>query len=271
LRLGENHFWLSLSDSDVLLWAKGVALNSGLEVNIREPDSGTLQLQGPKSKQVAQELFGDRVLDIPYYHLLETRIQDIDVVVARTGYSAGVGYEIYLRNADGQARKLWDAVLEAGRPYDISVIGPSQIRRTEAGILSYRADITLEDNLYEVGLGWMVNLDQEADFIGREALKRIKAQGVKRKLVGVEIHGDPMPGKAFIDDFWPVIRDGAQIGRVTSASYSPRLKKTIGFAMVPIEYADLGTELTVDAPPGETTATVVKKPFIDPKKGIPKT
>ncbi len=166
--------------------------------------------------------------------------------------------------------KLWDRVLEAGRPYNISVIGPSHIRRMEAGIISYGADMTLDDNPYEVGLGWTVNLDQEADLIGKEALKRIKAEGVKRRLVGVGIHGAPISGGGYIDHFWPVNQDGTQIGRVTSACYSPRLEKNIGYAMVPIEQAGLGTELTVDAPSGETTATVVRKPFFDPKKEIPK-
>ena len=269
-RIGENHIWLSLADSDVLLWAKGVAVYAGMDVHIQEPDVALVQVQGPKSKQVIRELFGDRLLELPYYYLTEAHLDDMDVVVSRTGFSGEVGYEICLRNSRRDAVKLWDRVLEAGRPYNISVIGPSHIRRMEAGILSYGADMTLDDNAYEVGLGWTVNLGQEADFIGKEALKRIKAEGVKRRLVGVEIHGAPISGGGYIDHFWPVNQDGTQIGRVTSACYSPRLEKNIGYAMVPIEQASLGTELTVEAPIGETTATVVRKPFFDPKKEIPK-
>ena len=272
LRLDNNHFWLSVADSDVLLWAKGVAFNSGLNVHIQEPDVGPVQLQGPKSRQVMQDLFGDRVLDLPYYHLFTAKLDDMNVVVSRTGYTGEVGYEIYLHNASRHALKLWDTVLEAGRPYNISVVGPSHIRRLEAGILAYGADMTLENNPYEIGLGRMVGLDQEADFIGKEALRVIKARGVQRKLVGVEIHGDPLGTyvDGSMEDFWPVIRDGTQIGHITSACRSPRLEKNIGYAMLPIKQGDLGTELTVQTPAGKTTATVIKKPFIDPKKEIPK-
>jgi aminomethyltransferase len=118
-------------------------------------------------------------------------------------------------------------------------------------------------------LEYTVDLDQEADFIGKEALKRIAAEGVKRKVVGVEIEGDPLVG--YIEDYLQVVEDGVQIGQISSAFYSPRLKKNIGFALVPIEYADLGTEITVRSRTGETTARVVERPFIDPKKETPKT
>jgi aminomethyltransferase len=124
-------------------------------------------------------------------------------------------------------------------------------------------------NPYEVGLEYTVELDQEADFIGKEALKRIAAEGVERKVVGVEIEGDPLIG--YIEDYLQVVEDGAQIGQISSAFYSPRLKKNIGYALVPIEYTDLGTELTVKSNVGETTARVVERPFIDPKKETPKT
>lgn len=97
-RLGENHFWLALADSDTLLWAKGVALNSGLNVQIREPDVSPIQVQGPKSKDVMQTLFGDKVLELPYYYFLETELDGIPVIVTRTGWTGEVGYEIYLRD-----------------------------------------------------------------------------------------------------------------------------------------------------------------------------
>ncbi|MEE9324248.1 MAG: glycine cleavage T C-terminal barrel domain-containing protein [Dehalococcoidia bacterium] len=271
-RLGENHFSLSVADSDVLLWVKGVAVYAGMNVHIQEPDVGLVQVQGPKSRQVMRDLFGDRVMSLPYYYLFEAKLDDMDVVVSRTGYSNELGYEICLRNSSRDGIRLWERVLEAGRPHDIAVIGPCHIRRIEAGILAYGADMTLEDNPYEVGMGWAVDLEKEGDFIGKEALKRIKEEGVKRKLVGVEISGDSVG--AYNDgsmvDFWPVRRGDTQIGRVTSACYSPRLEKNIGYAMVPIEYAELGTEFTVDTAFGERAARVVPKPFFDPKKEIAK-
>jgi aminomethyltransferase len=191
LRLGENHFWLAVADSDVLLWAKGVALNSGLDVKIDEPDVSPMQVQGPKSKQVVAELFGGAVLNLGYYHFLETELDGIPVVVTRTGWTGEVGYEIYLRDGS-RGTELWDRVLEAGRAFDIAATGPSDIRRIEAGILNYGTDITLDTNPFEVGLDWQVNLDQEADFIGRGALERIAFEGPRRWLVGVEIDGEPL-------------------------------------------------------------------------------
>ena len=277
LRLGENHFWLSVADGDVLLWAKGVAVNSGLNVEIREPDVAPVQIQGPKSKALMNDLFGDRILDMRYYFMDEFELEGMEVVVSRTGYSGEVGYEIYLRNASRDAMKLWDTILEAGEPHNLSPIGPCQIRRVEAGILSYGSDIALDNNSYsdyaflnpyEVGLEYTVQLDQEADFVGKEALTRIASQGVTRKVVGVEIEGDPMIG--YIEDYLMVMEGEARIGQVSSAFYSPRLKKNIGYALVPIEHAEFGSSLTVRSAVGETKATVVRKPFIDPKKSTPK-
>ncbi|MDQ5809914.1 MAG: glycine cleavage system protein T [Actinomycetota bacterium] len=273
LRLGENHFWLSVADGDVLLWAKGVAAASGMDVQIREPDVAPVQIQGPKSKDLMVDLFGENILDLKYYWMDEHELDGMDVVVSRTGYTGEVGFEIYLKNASRDGMKFWDKVLEAGKPHDLAVIGPSQIRRVEAGILSYGSDIALDNNLYsdyhflnpyEVGLEYTVDLDQEADFIGKEALKRIADEGVSRKVVGIELMGDPLVG--YIEDYLQVVENGSQIGQVSSAFWSPRLKTNIGYALVPIEYADLGTELTVRQATGEVKARVVEKPFIDPKK-----
>lgn len=266
LRLGENHFWLALADSDVLLWARGIAYRSGLDVEIREPDVSPMQVQGPKSREVVGALFGDEVLDLKYYWFLETDLDGIPVVVTRTGWSGEVGYEIYLRDGS-RGVELWDRVMEAGRPYNIAPTGPSDIRRIEAGILNYGIDMTIENNPFEVGLGWQVNLDQEADFVGRDALARIKAEGVSRMLAGVEIGGDALDLNM---ERWPVLSNGSRVGHITSAVYSPRLDRNIGYAMVPTAYAEIGTRLTVETPVGPEEATVVEKPFIDPAKEIPK-
>lgn len=268
LRLGENHFWLALADSDVLLWARGVALNAGLRVEITEPDVSPLQVQGPKAKEVVGALFGDRVLKLAYYWFLETSLDGIPVVVTRTGWSGEVGYEVYLRDGS-RGDDLWERIMEAGRPFDIRPTGPSDIRRIEAGILNWGADMGLDDNVYQVGLDWLVDDDKAGNYIGKDALRRIKADGVERKLVGIEIEGDRID---FNSSKWPVSANGGAVGRVTSAIWSPRLKKNIGYAMVPTAHAALGSTLRVDAPGfGPRKATVVKKPFVDPKKEIPKT
>ena len=266
LRLGENHFWLALADSDVLLWAMGVAYSSGMDVQIREPDVSPMQIQGPKSKLVMQSLFGDEVLELAYYYFLERDLDGIPVIVTRTGWTGEVGFEIYLRDGS-RGEELWDRVMVAGKPYNISATGPSDIRRIEAGILNYGIDVTLDTNPYEAGLGWLVDLEQEADFVGKEALRRIKATGAKRKLVGVEIAGDPLDLNMTP---WSVSVDGREVGRVTSAVYSPRLEKNIGYAMVPIESSEIGSTLTVATPAEDRQATVVPKPFVDPRKEVPK-
>lgn len=267
LRLGEKHFWLALADSDVLLWARGVALNSGLDVKIDEPDVSPMQIQGPKSKQVVASLFGDEVLSLGYYFFLETELDGIPVVVTRTGWTGEVGYEIYLRDGS-RGTELWDRVMEAGRPFDIAATGPSDIRRIEAGILNYGVDMTLETNPFEVGLDWQVDLDQKADFIGRSALEKVAAQGPRRRLVGIEIEGEPLDLNMTC---WPARVNETGVGRVTSAVYSPRLEKNIGYVMLATEHGELGTALTVTVAAGdERRATVVPKPFVDPQKEIPK-
>ena len=277
LRLGENHFWLSLADSDVLLWAKGLAQNLGMNVQIREADVGPVQIQGPKSRDVMVDLFGDSILDVPYYYAVDRELDGMQVVVSRTGYSAELGYEIYLHNASQHGVRLWEKIWEAGKPHGMTVIGPCHIRRIEAGILSWGCDITLDTNPFEAGYGfektWMVDLDQESDFVGKEALRRIKSEGISRKLVGIEIDG-PSVGTyndGQMIDVFPV-RDphGLRIGEVTSACHSPRMDRNIGFAMVPIAYYETGTQLVVETQHGPQDAVVVEKPFLDPQKSIPK-
>lgn len=267
LRLGENHFWLALADSDVLLWAKGVALRSEMRVQIREPDVSPLQIQGPKSKEVMDRLFGKEIFELPYYHFAEKELDGIPLVVTRTGWTGEIGYEIYLRDGS-RGVELWEKVMEAGKPFGITPTGPSDIRRIEAGILNYGVDMTLDTSPYEVGLERLVESNKKTDFIGMEALRRIRAEGVKQKLVGIEVDGAPLDLNL---TRWPVSRDGRPMGQVTSAVFSPRLKKNIGYAIVPIEHAGLGTSLSVTVPgQGDRMATVTVKPFIDPAKEIPK-
>jgi glycine cleavage system aminomethyltransferase T len=276
LRLGENHFWLSLADSDVLLWAKGLAHAMGADVDIREADVGPVQVQGPRSAEVMVDLFGEGILEVPYYHLSEQQLDGMEVIVSRTGYTAELGYEIYLRNASRDGLRLWEMVWKAGEPHGMRVIGPCHIRRIEGGILAYGADIDLTTNPFEVGYGyeatWMVDLDQESDFVGKDALQRVHDEGISRKLAGVEL-GGPNLGSyndgSMIDRF-PVHHDGERVGRVSSACHSPRLERNIGLAMLPLELTELGAELEVETPTGRHAATVVRMPFVDPEKDKPK-
>jgi aminomethyltransferase len=266
LRLGENHFWFSLADSDALLYALGVQAFAGLDVTIREPDVSPLQVQGPKSTDVIRDLFGPEVSGLRYYWCWEGDLDGIQVVVSRTGWTGEVGYEIYLRDGS-RGIELWDRVMAAGEPYRIRPIAPSDQRRLEAGIFNFGNDMTVEDTPFHVtGMERLVELD--AEFIGRDALARVAETGVDRKLVGVEIGGEPF--RMWLEDFWPVTANGEAVGRLTSASHSFRLGRNIGYAWVPIGLAEPGNEVEVVSPDGPVPAVTAALPFWDPNKDVPK-
>jgi len=268
LKLAEDRFWLSLADSDALLYAVGVQAFAGLDVTIREPDVSPLQVQGPRSKDVIRKLFGDDVMNLTYYWCTDADLDGIPVVVSRTGWTGEVGYEIYLRDAS-RGSDLWDAVMDAGQEFDIRAIAPSDQRRMEAGIFNYGNDMDITNNPFEVtGLERLVELDNDNVVISREALERITAEGVKRKLVGVKIDGPPLP--MWLEDFWPVTDGAREVGRLTSASYSPRLDANMGYAWVPFELAADGTALQIESPVDLMGATVVPLPFLDSRKDVPK-
>jgi len=272
LRLGENHFWLALADSDAMLYVAGVAAGRGMDVTIREADVAPMQVQGPRSKDVIGALFGDAVRDLRYYWCAESEVDGIPVVVSRTGWTGEVGYEIYLRDSS-RGDDLWERVRQAGEPFGIRAIAPSEARRIEAGIFNYGSDMRVEDTPFHIsGLERFVELGQEQDFMGKAALARLSETGVDRKLVGVDIGGNPMTDEGALNDFWPVRPSaGAQpIGRITAAAWSPRLEGNVGFAWVPSSHMSVGTELEVDTPQGSRPATVVALPFVDPNKDTPK-
>lgn len=265
LRLGENHFWLSLADSDVLLWAKGVQIHSGLNVTIREPDVSPLQLQGPKSRDIMCAVFGDWVNDLRYYRFVEHELDGIPLVISRTGWSSELGYEIFLRDG-AYGDVLWERLMEIGAPLGLHVGHTSTIRRIEGGMLSYITDMNIENNPFEMGWDRLVDLNMEADFIGKQALRQIHKDGVKQSFVGVEIAGEPLPHPN--GQHWPVTIGETSIGKITSAVYSPRLKKNIGLAMFQIDNTALGTKGVAQTPYGPLDITVVPKPFYDPEKKL---
>ena len=265
LRLGENHFWLSLGDSDILLWAQGVAINSGLDITIKEPDVSPLQLQGPKSIDIMKVLFGDEIINLKYYWLIETELNGIPLVVSRTGWSSELGYEIYLRDGS-RGNELWELIMEAGKPFNLQPGHTSSIRRIEGGMLSYHADADINTNPFELGMDRLINLDNVNKFIGKNALIKIKSRGVKRKQVGIIIDCDPLKGPN--TTFWPIIKNGNQIGKITSAVHSPRLNKNIALGMIEIDYTEINTLFEIEILNNLYNARVVEKPFYDPNKKI---
>ena len=266
LRLAENHFWLSLADSDILLWAQGVAVNSKLNVKILEPDVSPLQLQGPRSMDIMVKLFGESIKDLKYYWLREVNLDNIPLVISRTGWSSELGYEIYLRDGS-KGDDLWERIMAAGDQYGLKPGHTSSIRRIEGGMLSYHADADINTNPYELGLERLVSLDDNINYIGKDALKKIKQRGIVRKQVGLIIECEKL--KMPNTTYWMLINSEKEsIGKVTSAVYSPRLEKNIALAIVNIEYSDLGNCIEVDIEGKIFKCIVVEKPFFDPRKKI---
>ena len=265
LRLDEYRFWLSLADSDVLMWAQGVATHAGLNVTIGEPDVSPLQLQGPKSGDIMAALFGESIRDLKYYWLDHFELDGIPLVISRTGWSSELGYELYLLDGS-QGGVLWEKLMAVGEPLGLKPGHTSSIRRIEGGMLSYHADMDAQTNPFELGLDRLVDLEMPADFIGKAALKQVQQQGVTRQQIGLEIDGEPLSGPN--TQFWPLQINGEVIGKVTSAVYSPRLQKNIALAMVASAHSAVGTSCDIRVAGETRRGTIVPKPFHDPKKEI---
>ena len=260
LRLKPDQFWISPGDGDVLLWIQGFATHSGLDVNVFEPDVSPLQIGGPKAPALISKLFGGQHDDLRFYRARETSLDGIPLVIGRTGWSGEISYELYLR--DGKlGNKLWSIVKEAGQEFNIAPAAPNCIRSIEGGLLSYVSDITRDDCPFTIGLDRLVDVDQDVDFIGKEALKKIKESGPSRQLVGIEIEDNPITVPP--ENPWPILdTKGMIVGHVSRCIYSPRLGKNIGFANVPASISSLGTSIKIAAPDRNLNAKVSKFPWI---------
>jgi len=232
-----------------------------------------VQIQGPKAPALMSDVFGPHLKEMKYYDCIHETVNGVPCVISASGFSTELGYEIYLKDATVNAEKMWYHMLEKGEKYNLKVIAPGHHRRIEAGLMSYGADIDIETNPYECGMGWQVGEKRKDDFLGKEALKKIKAEGVTHKLAGLRILGGN-PIEWYNADFYHVFDKTGQtfIGYVTSAWYSPEQKANIALAMLPVEYTDFGTELEVSLPklysdkPTEP-CVVEKTPFKQPAEG----
>ena len=267
LRIEENHYWLSLADSDILLWAKGVLINSGMDVQLCEPDVSPLQLQGPKSREIMKKIFGEQIDEIGYYRFKKLKKFGIPLIISRTGWSSELGYEIFL--CDGsKGSMLWEEIMKIGAPLGLKPGHTSTIRRVEGAMLSYHADINSNNNPYEVGLERLVDLDKDDDFIGKLALTNIKKNGAKNKQIGLVIECDPFQNPN--NEFWYIINNNKKIGKVTSAVYSPRLEKNIALAIIESKYANIGSRFKIGINDAFINCEQVSLPFYDPKKSLAK-
>ena len=268
LKVDENCYWFSLADSDVLFWAQGLSVNSDYDVDISEPDVSPLQLQGPKSRDIAIKLFGDSIIDLKYFWFKHCRLDEINLLVSRTGWSSELGYEIFLLDSS-QGDELYERIMQIGKSMGLKPGHTSTIRRVEGGMLSYHADMDINTNPIELGMDRLIDLDKDFNFIGKTALETISKNGVSQKHIGIEIFCDPMNGPN--TKFWNILNNEEKvIGKVTSAVYSPRLKKNIALAMILTEYSLIGTEIIIDQGSNKSNAIVVDKPFYDPNKALAK-
>ncbi len=274
LRVAEDEYWFSLSDSDLMYWLQGVNLGRRFDVEINEIDVAPVQIQGPKSADLMADLFGPEVRDIPSYGLYAGSIEGCEVIVSQTGFSGEKGYEIYLKNATLHAETMWYAVLAAGLKHQLAVIAPAHHRRIAAGILSWGQDMDAETLPFQVNLGYQVPRTKEVDYIGKAALEAARAEleagrpPYTHTLVGMRLGGQPIDDYAW--DFWLISeeRDGDPVGYVTSPWYSPELGGNIAMGHVPVAKTALGTQLWVHLPdqfadePGvPVAAEIVPMPF----------
>ena len=267
LKISDDCYWFSLADSDVLFWAQGLAATKKFNIDICEPDVSPLQLQGPKSREIMVDLFGEEIASLKYYWFKPFKLNGIDLIISRTGWSSELGYEIFLLNSkDGD--KLYQTIMESGQHKGLKPGHTSTIRRIEGAMLSYHADMDINTNPFELGLDRFIDIDKDFDFVGKEALIEIKGKGVSRQQVGLEIKADPMPGPN--TRFWEIKIKDNTVGKVTSAVYSPRLKKNIALAMLEKRYSKIGTEVQVTSGTDILPAEVVEKPFFDPAKTVTK-
>ena len=267
LKVSEDKYWFSLADSDILLWAQGLAANGDYNVEISEPDVSPLQLQGPKSRDIMIKIFGDQIADLKYYWFKQFAFNNTELIISRTGWSSELGYEIFLTDSK-VGNDLYEHIMKIGDPMGLKPGHTSTIRRIEGGMLSYHADMTINTNPLELGMDKFIDLNSDFDFIGKDALIKIKNDGIKRKQVGLYLDNKRMDGPN--TRFWNLIYNNKIVGKITSAVYSPRLEQNIALAMVDIKYSNLNQKLIVNDGNSEFNAVVVNKPFYDPNKNLTK-
>ncbi|MDU8913196.1 dimethylsulfoniopropionate demethylase [Aestuariicoccus sp. MJ-SS9] len=252
VKLAEDRWWISIADSDLLMWVKGIAYGYRLDVLVDEPDVSPLAIQGPKADDLMAAVFGDSVRDIRFFRFGVFDFQGRDMVIARSGYSKQGGFEIYVEGGD-IGMPLWHALMEAGRGLDVHAGCPNLIERIEAGLLSYGNDMDRSHTPHECGLGRFCNTATAIGCVGRDALLRVAQEGPVRQIRALEIDGPAAPG---CDRAWSVMAGERRVGQVSSAAWSPDFGTNVAIGMVRMTHWDEGTELTVMAPDGPRRVVV---------------
>ena len=252
VKLADDRWWISIADSDLLLWVKGLAYSLRLDVLVDEPDVSPLAVQGPKSDDLMARVFGDAVRDIRFFRFGMFEFQGRSMAVARSGYSRQGGFEIYVEGGD-IGMPLWHALMEAGRDLDVQAGCPNLIERIEGGLLSYGNDMTVANTPHECGLGKFCNTQTAIGCVGRDALLRVAKDGPVRQIRAIEIYGGRVPP---CDRAWPLMAGDKHVGNVTSAAWSPDFNTNVSIGMVRMTHWDDGTDLDVVTPEGVRAAQV---------------
>jgi len=252
VKLAEDRWWISIADSDLLFWVKGIANGFRLDVLVDEPDVSPLAVQGPQAEELMARVFGDSVRDVRFFRFGWFDFQGRALVVARSGYSKQGGFEIYVEGAD-IGMPLWNALMEAGRDLDVHAGCPNLIERIEGGLLSFGNDMTRDNTPHEAGMGRFCNTHTAIGCIGRDALLRVAKEGPIKQIRPIEIHGD---GVVPCDRPWPVLVGDAHVGNITSAAWSPDFTTNVSMGMIRMTHWDAGTEVDVLTPDGVRAATV---------------
>ncbi|MGA8261219.1 MAG: dimethylsulfoniopropionate demethylase [Arenicellales bacterium] len=260
LRPDAERYWISIADSDVILWVKGVVNGMGLDCEVIEPDVSPLAVQGPQAEELMARVFGSAVREIRFFRYAKLPVMGSHFTVARTGYSKQGGFEIYVEGGE-HGEPLWDALFDAGKNLNVRAGGPNLIERIEGGLLSYGNDMTRENNPFECGLDKFCDTTGSFDYFGRDALARVAESGPVRRVRGVRIPGNPVP--ACLEP-WPVLAEGERAGQVTSAVWSPDLACNVSIGMMDRGHWRVGTPVSVATPDGSREAEVVALPFGTP-------
>ena len=255
IKLSEDRWWISIADSDLLLWVKGIANGYRLDVLVDEPDVSPLAVQGPKSDDLMARVFGDRVRDIRFFRFDMFQFMGRDLAIARSGYSKQGGFEIYVEGSD-LGMPLWNALFEAGEDLNVRAGCPNGIERVEGGLLSYGNDMTDDNTPHECGLGRFCDTQTAIGCIGRDALLRVSKEGPVQQIRPIAIDGDKVPS---CDRPWPIYANGKKVGQVTSAAWSPDFQTNVSIGMVRMTHWDEGTRVEVETQDGMRTATVREK------------
>lgn len=259
VKISDDKFWISLADSDMLYWLKGLAIGKNLNVDIFEPDVSPLGVQGPKADDLMASIVGDSIRELGFFRHARFKLAGKDYLVCRSGWSKQGGFEIYVDGSEN-GETLWDLLFDAGEAFNVRAGCPNGIERIEGGLLSYGNDMTSENTPFECGLGKFCHRSAMEVCIGGDVLIKDKKTGPKQMIRGLKFDGDRLPA---CTQGWKLVSSkGEPAGHVTSAAWSPDFNTNIAIGMVGKDHWDNETNLAALTPQGPRIGSVCSIPFM---------